>query len=455
MIANLDAVNAVTARAASAALDLMLAAKEKRPLPGLVATTAVPVEMAKRLDGVYGGWADGRMGGGVGGSTRHLSIQPPVRPSVILEERSGHLFYHKDGGEVWLELKRLADTLIADDRLGFGDRLVTLDDGIVIGRDTLKRVEVPKPQPLAAALRGVIGEYGTDWDVVYLREEGGRLHALIHSFFDYPLTDEGNGAYRLPDRGLYHGERVVITRDQAGRGTMIRLGGVAMPRRAIAPEDGSTFKITPLRPADELVRTALAATPPKESGEFLKPDLVEVVKLDPTIKLDMRYATTNNFVSTAFYKEGRAFLQRPAAEALARANHALRELGYGLLIHDSYRPWYVTKMFWDATPEDKRVFVANPATGSRHNRGCAVDLTLYDLKTGKPIQMVSGYDEFSGRAYPYYPGGTSLQRWHRRLLRKAMEAEGFTVFDAEWWHFDYQDWRKYPILNLRFEEIGG
>src|SRR2546422_682243 len=207
--------------------------------------------------------------------------------------------------------------------------------------------------------------------------------------------------------------------------------------------------------AAQLLRAALAATPPKETGEFLKPDLVQVVKLDPPLKLDMRYATTNNFVSTAFYKEGKAFAQRPAAEALVRANRRLRQIGYGLSIHDSYRPWYVTKMFWDATPEDKKVFVANPATGSRHNRGCAVDLTLYDLKTGKPIQMVSGYDEFSGRAYPYYPGGTSLQRWHRRLLRKAMEAEGFTVFDAEWWHFDYQDWRKYPILNLRFEEIGG
>jgi D-alanyl-D-alanine dipeptidase len=149
----------------------------------------------------------------------------------------------------------------------------------------------------------------------------------------------------------------------------------------------------------------------------------------------------------------RAFLQRPAAEALLRAHRRLREQGYGLLIHDAYRPWYVTKMFWEATPEDKKIFVADPSKGSRHNRGAAVDLTLYDLRTGRPVEMVGGYDEFSPRSYPDYPGGTSLQRWHRELLRDAMEAEGFQVYEAEWWHFDYGDWRKYPILNITFDRI--
>ena len=110
-------------------------------------------------------------------------------------------------------------------------------------------------------------------------------------------------------------------------------------------------------------------------------------------------------------------------------------------------------MFWDATPEKFHGFVADPSKGSRHNRGCAVDLGLYDLKTGKVVEMVSGYDEFSDRAFPDYPGGTSRQRWHRDLLRHAMEAEGFTVYEEEWWHFDYKDWRKYPILNKPFEEI--
>jgi D-alanyl-D-alanine dipeptidase len=97
--------------------------------------------------------------------------------------------------------------------------------------------------------------------------------------------------------------------------------------------------------------------------------------------------------------------------------------------------------------------VADPQQGSRHNRGCAVDLTLYDLKTGNAVDMVSGYDEFSDRAYPDYLGGTSRQRALRALLRGAMESEGFKVYEAEWWHFDYRDWRQYPILNQTFEEL--
>jgi serine beta-lactamase-like protein LACTB len=131
----------------------------------------------------------------------------------------------------------------------------------------------------------------------------------------------------------------------------------------------------------------------------------------------------------------------------------LKNDGYGLLIFDAYRPWHVTKMFWEATPEKFRGFVADPSKGSRHNRGCAVDLGLYDLKTGQPVEMVAGFDEFSDRAYPDFMGGTSRQRWHRDLLRRSMEAEGFTVYEAEWWHFDYKDWREYPILNQRFEEL--
>jgi D-alanyl-D-alanine dipeptidase len=128
-------------------------------------------------------------------------------------------------------------------------------------------------------------------------------------------------------------------------------------------------------------------------------------------------------------------------------------MGFGLLIHDAYRPWYVTKIFWEATPDDKKIFVADPSQGSRHNRGCAVDLTLYELATGKPIEMVGVYDEMSERSYPGYSGGTSLQRWHRELLRHVMEEEGFDVYQFEWWHFDYKDWRKYPILNITFDQL--
>ena len=215
-----------------------------------------------------------------------------------------------------------------------------------------------------------------------------------------------------------------------------------------------SFRITPLRPVGELRAAALKATPPAEEGAFRQPDLVELVKLDPTIKLDIRYATTNNFLSTPVYTQARAFLERPAAQALVLAHQQLREQGYGLIIHDGYRPWYVTKIFWDATPDDKKKFVANPAEGSKHNRGCAVDLSLYDLKTGQEVQMPSGYDEMTDRAYADYPGGTADERARRALLRGAMEKQGFEVIPDEWWHFDYKDWKLYPIINVKFEDLG-
>jgi D-alanyl-D-alanine dipeptidase len=215
-----------------------------------------------------------------------------------------------------------------------------------------------------------------------------------------------------------------------------------------------SFHITPVRPVEELRAEALKDQPPREQGDFLKPDLVELVTLDPTIKLDIRYATTNNFLGTPVYTQARAFLQRPAAEALLRAQHELKAQGYGLIIHDGYRPWYVTKIFYDAVPLDKRIFVADPAAGSKHNRGCAVDLSLYDLKTGKEVDMPSGYDEMTERAYADYPGGTAEQRALRLLLRQAMEKQGFAVIPKEWWHFDYKDWKQYPILNVKFEDLG-
>jgi zinc D-Ala-D-Ala dipeptidase len=196
------------------------------------------------------------------------------------------------------------------------------------------------------------------------------------------------------------------------------------------------------------------AGPPREKGPFRPADLVEIVSLDPTIKLDIRYATARNFVGRPVYTQARAFLQRPAAEALVHAHRALQPKGYGLLVFDGYRPWSVTRLFWDVTPKSKRDFVANPKKGSKHNRGCAVDLSLFDLASGNEVEMPSAYDEMSPRASPDYAGGTPEARARRDLLRAAMEAEGFTVEPNEWWHFNCRGWREYPILDVPFEAIG-
>jgi D-alanyl-D-alanine dipeptidase len=195
--------------------------------------------------------------------------------------------------------------------------------------------------------------------------------------------------------------------------------------------------------------------PPVEPGPFRDANLVEIVKLDPSIRLDVRYATANNFTGRPVYREARAFLQRPAAEALVRVSRSLAPKGYGLLVFDGYRPWSVTKLFWDITPQDKRDrgFVANPAKGSKHNRGAAVDLSLYELSTGREVAMPSPYDEFSDRADPDYAGGSAEERERRDLLRAEMEKEGFSVDPGEWWHYNYQGWESYPILDIPFGEI--
>lgn len=193
--------------------------------------------------------------------------------------------------------------------------------------------------------------------------------------------------------------------------------------------------------------------PPAQQGSLHKPDLVELSRLDSGIHLDIRYATADNIVHRPVYRQARAFLQRPAAEALVRARRELASKGYGLLVFDGYRPWSVTKFFWDNVRPDQRAFVADPKKGSKHNRGCAVDLSLYDLATGREVEMPSAYDETSERASPDYAGGTPEQRARRDLLRAAMEKEGFTVEPNEWWHFNFRDWKEYPILDIHFEAI--
>lgn len=182
-------------------------------------------------------------------------------------------------------------------------------------------------------------------------------------------------------------------------------------------------------------------------------DLIELIKVDNSIKLDIRYATADNFVGRAVYPEARAFLQRPAAEGVVRVHRLLKKKGLGIVIFDGYRPWAITKLFWDVVAEDKRKFVANPERGSKHNRGCAIDLSIYNLKTGKPIPMPSAYDEFTERASPDYKGGTDEERANREMLRRMMEAEGFTVNPNEWWHFDYKDWEQYAIYDVAFSAI--
>lgn len=181
--------------------------------------------------------------------------------------------------------------------------------------------------------------------------------------------------------------------------------------------------------------------------------LVELVKLDPTLRLDIRYARSDNILGRPVYGQARAFLQAPVAADLIGVQRDLSGDGLGLLIFDGYRPWSVTALFWEATPPAQRMFVADPAFGSRHNRGCAVDLALCCLETGRRIPMPSEFDEFTERAFANYGSGGCQETRMRDLLISAMGARGFQVNPLEWWHYDHRLWESYPVYDGPFENI--
>ncbi len=434
VMATKDAVNPVLGRIAEAALRAALAQRAGTAWTAPAATTAVPADVVRRIAGRYRA-EDGatlELAETVGGG---LSLLPYT------------------GGSPW-QLRMEGEQLRADGALVQGPAIQREGDALILEGVRYARLPDVKPAPPPEAWRGLIGEYGWDYNTLFVLERDGQLWALVEWFEFDPLQPVGNDEFAFSDNSMYAGERIRFQRDARGRATGALMGGIAFARRQVGPEDGAAqLYIEPVRPAAELLEEAKRATPPQEQGDFLPLDLVEVARLDSGIRQDVRYAGTNNFLQTPFYSQAKVFLQRPAAEALARAQQKLAAQGYGLLLHDGYRPWFVTKVFWEATPDEKKEFVANPAEGSRHNRGAAIDLNLYELDSGRPAEMVATYDETTPRSSADYPGGTSLQRWQRRLLRDALESEGYEVLPNEWWHFDYQDWQRYPIGNVSFEDL--
>jgi CubicO group peptidase (beta-lactamase class C family)/D-alanyl-D-alanine dipeptidase len=418
-----DFANALAESIASEALRAALAARRGEPLPPREFPVPVGAAAANRLAGRWNvppHWIDLR---------------------VVGDE----LFYDPNIG-VRTRLRRASDgSLVSDDVLSLGDRrLHEREDGSLSdGKEIYVRDTEPAAPP-PAELLPLLGEYGADHNVLVVYEDRGRLGVLIE-WLVRDLPDRlGPDEYVFPP-GMYSGDRLRFERDAAGRVTAAVVGGARFARREL-PAGG--FRITPQRPIAELLAAAAAASPPASPPGMRAPELVDLATLSPTLRVDLRYTTADNFVGAPVYPPGaRALLQAPAAQALLQAHRQLARRGLGLCILDAYRPWSVTKVFWEATPPALREFVADPAKGSRHNRGCAVDLTLYELASGRVVAMPSEFDEFTPRAYPLYPGGTTQQRWYRDQLWAAMTAAGFTVNESEWWHFDHADWPRYPIGN--------
>jgi D-alanyl-D-alanine dipeptidase len=180
-------------------------------------------------------------------------------------------------------------------------------------------------------------------------------------------------------------------------------------------------------------------------------ELVEVTAIEPSIALDVRYATTNNFMKTELYPIAKVFLRRPAAMSLANAQHELAKSGLGMKVFDGYRPYRVTEKMWE--PIRNPDFVADPAKGSRHNRGAAVDVTLIELASGRELAMPTPYDDFTSHARQDFDDVTPEVRANRARLREVLVRNGFEPLPSEWWHFDYRGWERFELMDVPLEDL--
>jgi D-alanyl-D-alanine dipeptidase len=180
-------------------------------------------------------------------------------------------------------------------------------------------------------------------------------------------------------------------------------------------------------------------------------ELIDLEKTVPGLLLDIRYATTNNFTGQKIYTLAKAYARKPVAQALRQAQVEFNTLGVGAKMYDAYRPYKATVRFYEVYHDT--TYVASPYKGSRHNRGCALDMTIVDLKTGKELKMPTGYDSFTEEAWPTTPAQDPEAGKNRSLLIRIMEKHGFKVNASEWWHFDFVGWQKYDVLDIDFEEL--
>ncbi len=185
--------------------------------------------------------------------------------------------------------------------------------------------------------------------------------------------------------------------------------------------------------------------------EHPEKELVNLSKVIPDIVLEIGYATEKNFSGKVYYSMARAYARKPVAEALNKAQVEFRKLGYGIKVYDAYRPYSVTVKFYEEFHDT--TYVASPYRGSRHNRGCALDMTLVDLKTGKELSMPTPWDTMDPKSWPTAKITDPVVRKNRDLLIEVMQRNGFTVYEYEWWHFDFNGWKNFEVMDIDFEEL--
>ncbi len=317
-----------------------------------------------------------------------------------------------------------------------------------------------EPKDCPKDLKYILGMYYGNGEMFLLRENNGEVE-LVYRFGQndytfagsnvYPLYKEHFDSYTINESGpLNHLDAAVrIERSREGYGVSCSVGGNRYSRRFFAGENGRPFRFAPASGWQALKTAADAAVMPAQLGAGQQAQLVDLAQAVPGLKFDLRYAQADNCFGQALTDDQRAFLDADAAQALAQAQQYLKPYGYGILVWEAYRPWSVSKLAYDALPADKKSMLPAPEVGFSHNTGCSIDVSLYLLATGENAGMISGFDEPSVRQYASFAGGTTLERYRRDLLRRAMQMAGFTASETEWWHFDYGDIKGFAHLNVK------
>ena len=317
-----------------------------------------------------------------------------------------------------------------------------------------------EPKDCPKDLKYILGMYYGNGELFLLRENKGEVE-LVYRFGQkdytfagsnvYPLVKEHFDSYTINESGpLNHLDAAVrIERSREGYGISCSVGGNRYSRRFFAGENGKPFRFVVSGDWQELKNAASAAVMPANLGAGQQAQLVNLAQAVPGIKLDLRYAVADNCFGNVLNDDARAFLDVEAAAALNTVQLNLAQYGYGLLVWEAYRPWSVSKLAYDALPPENKSMLPAPEVGFSHNTGRSVDVSLYSLATGEPVDMISDFDEPSIRQYASYAGGTELERYRRDLLRTQMQLAGFTASDMEWWHFDYGDIKAFAHLNVK------
>lgn len=323
------------------------------------------------------------------------------------------------------------------------------------------------PADVPKDVKYILGFYYGNGENILIRENDGNLELLYRTLREdncfakaniFPLQKEHFDSYLMNEAGPITGSEANVSfeRDKDGYGITCKVGGHRYSRYFLGTGTGENalpFRLPAVNDWEKLRSDADKAVMPAALAAGAQAQLVNLANISG-LKLVSVYAGSDNCFGARLYKSQNMYLAAETAAALEKVSKELNTWGYGIMVWDAYRPWAISKLAYLALPDNKKFMLEDPdVKGSVHNTGLAVDVSLYDLATGNPVEMISGFDEPSMRQYSSYAGGTEKQRYLRSLLREIMTKHGFSGIEMEWWHFEYGDCSKYAHLNLPLESL--